>query len=396
MKLSKSLTLSAMSFALFSNSHLVSADAFYDALSSGKVSLDSRLRYETADTDGDATDKAKGLTLRTRLGYKTAELGKVSAFIEFEDTRIVAGIDEYSPFDTSYDTIADPEATELNQGYLLYKPTESLSVIAGRQRLILDNARFVGNVGWRQNEQTFDALTAKYAQGDFAATVSWIDQVGGIIDKFDAVTDDALVNLSYKTPAGKVVVYYYDLDHSNTHNQVQFENDTTGISFDGSSEVSEGVKLSYRLEFAAQETSTDKEADYSAVELSLAFKPVTLAVGMETLGSDDGTYGFQTPLATKHAFNGWADMFLVTPADGLEDTYMKAVTKITGIKFVAVYHEFAGDDSGDDIGTEMDLLAVKAFGKKYQIGLKYASFSTEEDYGLSDKDVMWAWGQVTF
>lgn len=58
--------------------------------------------------------------------------------------------------------MADPECTEANQAYLQMK-LGTFTGIAGRQRVILDNARFIGNVGWRQNEQTYDAVTFKSA-----------------------------------------------------------------------------------------------------------------------------------------------------------------------------------------------------------------------------------------
>jgi len=58
--------------------------------------------------------------------------------------------------------VADPEYTEANQVYLQMK-LGTFTGIAGRQRVILDNARFIGNVGWRQSEQTYDAVTFKSA-----------------------------------------------------------------------------------------------------------------------------------------------------------------------------------------------------------------------------------------
>ena len=78
-------------------------------------------------------------------------------------------------------------------------------------------------------------------------------------------------------------------------------------------------KLIYTAEFATQETTDGaNEADYSLIELGYGFDGYSIIAGLETLGSDDGAYGFQTPLATKHAFNGWADKFLKTPNDGLD------------------------------------------------------------------------------
>ena len=46
-----------------------------------------------------------------------------------------------------------------------------------------------------------------------------------------------------------------------------------------------------------------------------------LNAGYEVLGADNGV-GFATPLATGHKFQGWADKFLTTPGDGIEDVYI--------------------------------------------------------------------------
>ena len=124
-----------------------------------------------------------------------------------------------------------------------------------------------------------------------------------------------------------------------------------------------------------------------------------LSAAIEVLGSDEGTYGFQTPLATKHAYNGWADKFLGTPADGLEDMYLKFVAKAAGMKFVAVYHDYTGENSGDDFGSEVNLLAVKPFAKKYTIGLKYAAYTAPDNTTLiatTDTDKIWLWGEMKF
>merc|ERR1712169_49069 len=86
---------------------------------------------------------------------------------------------------------------------------------------------------------------------------------------------------------------------------------------------------------------------------------VTLALGNETLGSDDGEFGFNTPFATKHAFNGCADKFLGTPADGLSDTYLKVAGNVAGVKLVGFYHDFSADEGSADKGSEIDFLAAK-------------------------------------
>ena len=134
-----------------------------------------------------------------------------------------------------------------------------------------------------------------------------------------------------------------------------------------------------------------------ALEAGAVISGVTLALGNETLGSDDGNYGFQTPLATKHKFNGWADQFLGTPASGLSDTYVKAVTKVKGIKLVGFYHMFDAVEGSTDLGSELDLLAVKKLDDTFTVGAKAAFYSAGDDAsGKVDTDKFWLWAQAKF
>lgn len=408
MKLKSLVTIGAISTSLFAISQLTQADAFYEAVSSGKATLNVRSRYETVDQDGfkdggGKSDTADAFTIRTRLGYETGELLKTKAYVEMEDVRVVGGVDDYAPETSGYPIIADPRSTELNQAYLSITPVDGLEIKPGRQRLILDNARFVGNVGWRQNEQTFDALTVNYKAAGFGLTAAYIGQVNGIVPHFDASeAENTILNLSYSFgDVGKLSAYHYAIEQTGsdinpaTGSVIDLDMDTSGIRFTG--KAGDDVKFLYTAEYATQDNHlNNKSADYLFGEFGVGFNPVTAFLGYELLGSDDGTYGFQTPLATKHAFNGWADKFLVTPGDGLEDRYVKLVTKAAGMKFVAVYHDYKGDDSGDDLGSELNLLAVKPFGKKYAVGAKYASYSESDDYAATDTTKFWLWGEMKF
>ncbi len=121
-----------------------------------KATLDMNLRYENVDQGAKDAD---ALTLRTRLTYQTATVDNFSAVIEFEDSRVVAGMDDYKfgPMDSSNTTdsvIADPETTELDQAFVQYKK-DKFTAKVGRQVITLDGHRFVGHVGWRQDRQTF-------------------------------------------------------------------------------------------------------------------------------------------------------------------------------------------------------------------------------------------------
>lgn len=106
---------------------------------------------------------------------------------------------------------------------------------------------------------------------------------------------------------------------------------------------------------------------------------VTLKVNYELLSGDGAGDRFTTPLATLHPYQGWADKFLNTPSDGIEDIYVTFVAKPFGAKFVAVYHDYNSDNDSYDYGSELNLLLTKSFKKHYTVGLKYAYYDADRN-----------------
>lgn len=378
------------------SSGLAQATTITDALISGKTKLDLRLRYESVDQDN-ALEDASALTLRTRLGYTTGNVNGFSATVELEDNRIVLGQGDYTVGPTGfnlgqYSVIADPEFTELDQGYIQYK-NDSLTMKLGRQVLTFDNHRFVGHVGWRQDRQTFDGLSAKFTPNkNTSVTYAYLTQRNRIFgESADLDAKDHLINGSYKTSFGTFSGYGYFLEiDNNTDNNL----DTLGIRFNGAKAFGD-IKVLYTLEYASQSfeaAETDFDASYLFLETGVQFSGITAKLGYETLGSDDGQYGFATPLATLHKFNGWADQFLGTPAQGLIDTSFTLSGKLGGGKWLAVYHDYEAEDATaeiDDLGSEVNLQYTKKFAKHYSAGIKVASYSGES--GRVDADKLWVW-----
>ena len=374
------------------------AASITDALTSGKGFGSFRLRYEGVDDDA-AADDANALTLRTLVGYKTGSFNGFSGVVSAEDVRIVAGEGDYSVPPTGYQTgeyavIADPETTELHEAYVQYS-SEMFSARLGRQAINLNNQRFVGAVAWRQDFQTFDALQLAYRPiKDLSLSFTQIDQRNRIFaEAQDIDSSDQLYDVSYKTPIGTVAGYYYSLEADTADDSL----DTVGAFLAGNKKFGE-FPLLYRAELATQELG-DAEADYAHFFAGTKVGMVNFGLGYELLGSDDGGYGFATPLATLHKFNGWADKFLVTPAEGLQDFYLSVGTKVSGFTLKAVYHNFTSDEENavgeDDLGSEINLLAVKKFGR-YTVGAKYANYSEGDFSPREDTQKIWLWTQVAF
>jgi len=411
MKLTKLAAAISIAAPLALASSLTHAsDAFLIAPEMGKINFDARLRYEDVN-DNSAKDGADALTARIRLGYLTPDFNGFKAYAEVESTtplggrdyndkRLNAGSDR-----GSYSVIADPDnSSELNRAWISYSGIDDTLIKFGRQRIILDNARFVGNVGWRQNEQTYDALTVvNTSLQDTQIILSYVNNVQTILgEHFEA--DVPVFNVKYSgLPFGDLTAYGYFVDVAESG---QTDRDTLGLRFNGSTKVSDELSVLYTAEYAQQEidraTASDVDVDYSLVEAGVKFAGITAKVSREVQEGHKGA-SFKTPLGTNHKFNGWADQFLATPADGLQDTYFTLSTKVSGVKLMAVYHDFEADNSSFDYGSEIDLLAVKKIGKHYKVLVKYAKYnrgdrSSDPFDGRNkfDKDKLWVQGEVSF
>ena len=372
----------------------VSANANTEA----KTTIDLNLRYEAVDQDNTKKD-ASALTLRTRLNYTSASYNGFTGVVEFEDSRQIAGVDDYNDAvgnNGLYSVIADPETTELDQAFVQYKQGKVIAKV-GRQVLTLDNHRYVGHVGWRQDRQTFDAATINYAPlDDLKISYSYINKRNRIFAEVkDLHSKDHLLNVSYQTGFGQLTGYSYLLEvDEGTSNGL----DTYGVSFKGKKD-----KFSYYAEFATQDSDsavTDYSATYMAIEGGYSFDKVALKLGAEVLGSDDSLYGFSTPLATLHKFNGWSDQFLNTPKEGLVDLYASVSGKAFGGGWTVAFHDFSADESTatvDDLGSEINAVYAKKFAKNYKAGIKYAAYSAGDTAsGKVDTDKVWLWVSAKF
>ncbi len=361
-------------------------DGVPSAIRDGKINLNARLRYEWGDQQTLLPSHAS--TVRTRFGFTSAPVSGFQGMLEGEHVQQIGDLDNYGVpgvQGAGKTVIADPEATELNQAWLSYSNWDT-TVKGGRQRIVLDNARFVGDVAWRQNQQTFDAVNlVNNSVEDLTLNYSYLWEVNRIFGDDPALpaglrdftSDSHLFNVSYSgLPYGKLTAYAYLLAFENS---APNSTATYGASFSGSQMVADdAVKLGYWIEYAHQtgyrnQATPGFDADYFRVEGSGTTKGITLGGGYELLGSDGGAKGFTTPLATAHAFNGWADAFLGTPLAGLQDIYAFVGYTLPGkVPVKLVFHQFDSDFGNTDFGHEFDLLAVKSFGKYWKAVAKYA------------------------
>jgi len=363
--------------------------------SAGTANVDFRLRYEAVDQDNALKD-ASALTLRTKANFKTKSANGFYGFVELENS--LALIDDYNNTNgdgVGYSVVADPETTEVDQAYIGYK-ADKLDIKVGRQVITMDNHRFVGHVGWRQDKQTFDAVTAAYSASEkLKLSYGYINKRNRIFaDEKDIDSKDHLLNAQLKTAAGTLTGYGYLLEVDNgTDNAL----DTFGVRFTG-----KASGFNYTAEAATQTNESagmEYDTTYLLLEGSTVVKGLKLTAGYESLGSDNGV-GFATPLATLHKFNGWADQFLGTPGVGLNDLYVGAAGKAAGGKWAVTFHSYSADESTDavdDLGSEINAVYTTKVSGKYPVGVKLASYSAGDDAaGKVDTTKVWLWTGVSF
>lgn len=353
------------------------------AESTTKVNL--RYRYEYVDQDGnDLTANAN--TLKTRISWTSGAVANTKAILEFDHVADF-GKNRYNDKlnGKANPVIADPVGTDLNQAALQYK-NDMVTATAGRQRITLDDQRFVGGVAWRQNEQTYDAARVQVKPMDMLALdYSYVARVNTILggEKDGQIH---LVNAAVTPVKGqKVVVFDYAIDMDGATS----DTNTLGLRYTGDFGVVK-VAASYAQQAIDNDNGDDYSTSYMALDLSGKAGPVGLNIGREVLGSDDGKASFDTPLATKHKFQGFADKFLNIGTNGIEDTYVGANGKVAGVKLVAAYHDFKSVEGSIDYGSEVDVAVIYPVNKQLKVVGKLANYSA----GDIATDTQKAWLQV--
>jgi hypothetical protein len=396
------------------------------AIAKGKFNLNVRLRYEQADEQGVAaiTENSYAPTLRTRFGYTTAPLYGFQGMLEAVNVSVIGPESNYNAAGSNGQgnrpVVADPPMTRLDQAWLAYSFTNWFFVKAGQQPIDLDNQRFIGDSAWRQNMQTFDAISAGgeplKGLNFFYSYIGHVYRVYGDVSGLPPANTDfdshsSLINVSCAAwKFGRFVGYTYLLDLSNAAGAAN-SCATYGGYFAGNAAVNDDLAFNYRAEGAWQTEYSNSPLDYGAKYLNFEgganLKPVALGGGFEDLGSSantgagGGRTSVRTPLATFHAFNGWDNVFQTTPANGLHDLYgylQWTLPAQVPIRFV--YHKFNPDFGSGNFGQEFDVMATKKFGKYWNVLLEYANYQGQDAappaLTVPNVNMQRFWAQVEF
>lgn len=383
--------------------------------------VEGRLRYEGVDTpvlDADA------VTLRLRAGAELKHASGLSLLAEGEGTLALSKDYNAFPFAIAdsqrrpaFAVVPDPMNIDLNRLQLQYR-SKAVTLTVGRQRINLDDQRFVGSVAWRQNEQTFDAVRGEAKLGPVSLDATYA------ISQHTVFGIDAGPRQSYDGQFGffgagaklgpvqvKAFAYLLDFDGKEQAGALATTNadtQTYGLRATTALPLAARTKLNLMASYARQtdfrENPLDYKLDYVAAEAGLSHGNLGATLGYEKLGSGLSGTGvrrsFQTPMATLHKFNGWADLFLTTPAGGLEDIYAGVSAKfpkvkaLPGLNAAVTWHRFESDFGSTRYGDEWDASLGFRLGR---VGLlvKYADFNAKAP-GMADARKLWLQAEIAY
>lgn len=376
------------------------AESLAEALKQSEAHANFRYRYEYVDQER-FLENAKASTLRARGSIRTGSLygfsvfGQLDVVVPLFENDYNAGAGN-TPDKIKYPVVADPTGIDLNQAYIQWNDDKGLLMRGGREQIIYDNARFVGNVGWRQNEQTYDGVYIQKKVNGFDFQGAWVGQVNRIfghdVPEGTHTNNTWLMNGSKDWGGpGKLVAYYYDIDNKDT---ASFSTISYGVRYTGNHKT-EKLAWGYAAEFAHQVGAHNNPVDYSAnyyrVDLSVDVSGFTPYVGFGSLGGSDTHPGasFRTPLATLHAFNGWADKFLVTPPAGLDDFFLGVRGKFQKWSWNMIFHDFNAESGPAHYGREIDASIGRKFAERYGLLIKGAWFNGEASSIYDDATKIW-------
>lgn len=372
--------------------------------------LEARLRHEHVEDDALPLD-ADAVTLRVRAGAQVTA-GRVAALVEGQGTLAIVG-DYFDGLDgaATRPLVADPQNVAIYRAQLQYR-ARAVTVTGGRQRIALDDERFVGNIPFRQNAQTFDAARVELTPvSGVRADVGYVWSVrtlwgsdgaadGGGARQRAVSGDTVLANVSWASPLGTLTGFGYWIDQDEAAVQgYRLSSRTVGARLAGTRRVGRatiGYLASYARQTDLHRNPNDYVADYGIVDASIDLGGPRLGAGYEMLGAAGGAAAgqplasFQTPLAANFRFNGWAEKFTVKPTDGLRDLYASAgwnwpqVGVLKGVAVQAIWHRFDSDRLDRRYGEELDLLAQAKLGRT-AAALRYARYRAATYAGDTDK-----------
>jgi hypothetical protein len=388
----------------------------------GAIKIDARYFYENVNQDNVPNVKpalqpktANANTLRLRLGVLSPKYYNFQGYVEYEG--LYSMIHDYNSTrngKSQYSVIPDPTANRVNQLWLNYEAPFKTNIKGGRQEMAFDDQRFIGKILWRQLGQVLDSvLITNTSVKNLTVSIGYIGRVATITNTTEN-TNAPIANIKYSIGNyGDAVAYGYWLGYTQADttyaSQNSKSNQSYGLRFVNSEKpikiFNNKVGLLYLTEWSLQKDFINSPVNYQVnrwyVMGGFTVLNLTFQGAMEQKDGHGVNQTFTNPLGTNHAFQGWAEVFLINPAHGIRDVYGAVSTKFesAGVLLQGVFHDFSDDTGNISYGDEWDFQATKKFGKHYSLMATYANFnSSGYNFGptATNTQKIWLQGNINF
>lgn len=335
-----------------------------------RVRPEFRKGYRSLTTDSSKAAFFISQRARLILDYKK---NNIRMYISIQDIRTWGDEEQ----------LKDNAGLQVNELWLELLLNHHLTLKAGRQELVYDDHRLLGNLDWANATRSHDALLLKYADNN--KTFNW--HLGGAFNQYGEAlfgTDYQLKNYKFltftwlKKEFGKSVLSFTAIANGlnatvNTGKKT-YTSYTLGPLYNYQGKAWKALVGAYY-----QTGKTDNALLLDAYMLNsymqLNCKKVFFGLGFDYIsGNNNNTplsksHSFSTLYATNHKFYGYMDYFINLPADtklrGLTDPYLrlgvlldKKITVTLDLHHFILANRFnQTDPKYNALGNEVDLLA---------------------------------------
>jgi hypothetical protein len=376
-----------------------------DSIARGRFTLELRPRYNRI-AESDKPLRTEGGTVRLTAGLETAPIQATRLVVEAIHTHHVDPHfnDNGANINASpYPLLPDPRYTGMNRVYVEYGGLEDAKVRVGRQRVRLDNQRWISDNDFRQIPQLFDGISAVHE-----GLPNWqlYGAYFGHVRTTSGAGNDLKLTLLHAAwnPAPGHYVSFYGYFHDQPQNGAftGFADNSyrvIGARFEGNASrwiAMQGIDLPFEAEYAMQRPFAGGDArinaDYWRVGGGVAWRETVVRADYETKESNRGVYGLQMPLTDFYAFNGWTLNFYNTPRQGLRDKWATLRQGWRDFTLYAEYHRFRSDYADLDFGKELDVGLTYAWNDNTTLRFQHARY--DPGRGSGDATIRKTW--ITF
>ena len=365
-----------------------------------------RSRYAHVDKD---IDSGKAASILLRLTLKTEWSEHLGSTVEIDSVKSFFNNDHSDGVVLNgKPIIPDVAGTEINQAFFSFS-NDDLNAKLGRQRINFDDQRFIGGNGFWQNEQTFDALSAKAnLLTNSSVTYAYLYNVNRIFgNKAGKYLEDSNPNYpknerptsllgDYKLDSHLARIEWNEWDYSrwvsylyliNNKDLPSASNNTLGTSYSFNYKV-DALKYRLQIEAAVQrrtEIPDEQTLPYYLADMGININAYEISIRYEILSAKNNTT-FITPLGSLNDFQGWANELSPIPTQGIKDASLGFLWRAAPFKIDARYHTFMGYTDGNKLGKEVDVDFVYKPARKHTISLRFAHFIPESTTQTNGKN----------